>query len=176
MVESASYGSGHGIALTHQGTGTHKVQILNNTVRQYGDRGIDLNAVDGSPVLRATIQGNTVTEPGDAATNFAGVRIAAGALGTDNTTVCIDMGSLTPALKNSLSNSHAGNLRDISIRSGGGPVAWTFPNNGVPFANFAAVQTYLGLRNDGDGAPVVGPESMSLNATPTYNGTGTNCL
>jgi hypothetical protein len=177
VVESGSSGSGHGIMLTHQGTGTHKVSIINNIVKQYGDRGIDISAIDGSPVLRATIQGNTVNEPGDAVTNFAGVRIAAGALGTDNTTMCIDMGSIAAAaLKNSVSNSHAGNSRDISIRSGGGPVAWTFPNNGVPFADFTAVQAYLAARNDGDGVPAVGAESKSLNATPTYSGTGTNCL
>ncbi|HEV2757224.1 MAG TPA: hypothetical protein VG318_15770, partial [Actinomycetota bacterium] len=174
VTESASYGSGHGIVLTHQGTGTHKVQFLNNTVRQYGDRGIDISAVDGSPVLRVTLHGNVIDEPGDAVTNFAGLRIAAGALGTDNASICADIGG-AGALKNSLSNSHAGNTRDIAIRGGGGPANFNFPGYGGGSGDFAALTAFLQPRNDGNGTPALF-YSESLSVTETFSGTGTNCL
>jgi uncharacterized repeat protein (TIGR01451 family) len=53
----------HGINVEAQGTGSHTTSITNNTIFQFGDRGIQLMAIDVSASLDATVTGNSIAEP-----------------------------------------------------------------------------------------------------------------
>jgi hypothetical protein len=53
----------HGINVEAQGSGNHKTSITNNDIFQFGDRGIQLFAIDGTATLDATVTSNTISQP-----------------------------------------------------------------------------------------------------------------
>jgi uncharacterized repeat protein (TIGR01451 family) len=82
----------HGINVEAQGSGTHTTAITNNTIFQFGDRGIQLLAVDGNGTLNATVTGNTIAEPFGVFPQEA-IYVQAGASSTlpDSHTLCADI-------------------------------------------------------------------------------------
>ena len=65
--DASDSGSGseqaHGINVEAQGSGTHTTAITNNTIVEFGDRGIAFFAIDGSARLNATVSSNTISQP-----------------------------------------------------------------------------------------------------------------
>jgi hypothetical protein len=91
---------GDGINVESNGSGgITRVAVLNNTIREVGQRGIYLAAVDtdigggAAPVLEARVQGNSVTNM--ESTALHGVQALLGALSTDNPTVCLNISGNT---------------------------------------------------------------------------------
>ncbi len=68
--------AGNGIAIIIEGDATALVEVLDNTVTQFGSYGIDLGSRGGVGVLEATVLGNSVTDP--AFNALAGMRLASG--------------------------------------------------------------------------------------------------
>ena len=71
--------------------GSHTTLINSNKVRQYFDRGIVLEAGEGSPTLVATVTNNTVSNFADAMNSLHGIHFDFGILGTDNAQITIDV-------------------------------------------------------------------------------------
>jgi hypothetical protein len=103
-----------GISVGSRGTGSHTTLITNNKVRQYFDRGIVLEAGEGSAALDATVTNNTVSDFADAANSLHGIHSDSGILGADASAVCLDIRS------NSVANAgnEAGGGADIRVRKG----------------------------------------------------------
>ena len=156
--------------------GTAKIGITNNTIRGYGaDAGIRMLANDGNPTVRATITGNSVTEPSTLAGNssFAGITIEPGALSTDNVTMCLDLGGAGP-LQNSVSTGDPSNFNDVNLALTGN-VTVDLPGYTGGTTDSNAVASYLIPRNSGNGAPTVFVGN-SFNGTTSYTHVQTNCL
>jgi VCBS repeat-containing protein len=81
--------TGPGIRITSNGTATLTTLVTGNNVSQVANRGIEIIARDGSSRINATVTNNVVNLnhalAGDA------IRLDAGAVSTDTTTVCADM-------------------------------------------------------------------------------------
>ena len=69
--------------------GSHTTLINNNQVRQYFDRGIVLEAGEGSAALNATVTNNTVSNFADAINSLHGIHSDNGILAADNNAVCL---------------------------------------------------------------------------------------
>jgi VCBS repeat-containing protein len=176
VSRSAGYASA--IGYTHIRSGTAKVSITNNTIKSYGaDAGIRMLANDGSPTLRTTITGNSITEPSTVAGNqsFAGITVEPGALGTDAVTMCLDMGGAS-ALQNSVSTGDPANFNDINLVPNGNTTVdlpgWS---GGTGPDDTTSVANYLIARNSGDGAPTAFVD-QSFSGNSSYLHTQANCL
>jgi hypothetical protein len=91
---------GDGINVESNGSGgITRVAVLNNTIREVGQRGIYVAAVDtdigggAAPTLEARVQGNSVTNM--EASALHGVQALLGALSTDNPIVCLNISGNT---------------------------------------------------------------------------------
>ncbi|ROZ61503.1 hypothetical protein, partial [Ramlibacter sp. WS9] len=71
--------------------GSHTTLISGNVVREYFDRGIVLEAGEGSPTFVATVINNTVSDPGDAVNSLHGIQFDFGILSADNAQITIDV-------------------------------------------------------------------------------------
>ena len=88
--------------------------IANNTVRQYFDRGILLEAGEGTAAFDVTVTNNTVDNFADATNSLHGIHSDNGILSTDANAVCIDMQDNSVA---NAGNEPAGGA-DIRLRKG----------------------------------------------------------
>lgn len=91
---------GDGINVESNGSGgITRVAILNNTIREVGQRGIYVAAVDTdigggvAPTLEARVQGNNVANM--EAVALDGIQSTLGALSTDNPTICLNISGNT---------------------------------------------------------------------------------
>jgi hypothetical protein len=71
--------------------GSHTTLINNNQIRQYFDRGIVLEAGEGSAALNATVTNNTVSNFADAVNSLHGIHSDNGILATDTNPVCLQI-------------------------------------------------------------------------------------
>lgn len=94
--------------------GSHTTLISNNTVRQYFDRGILMEAGEGAAAFNATVTNNTVDNFADATNSLHGIHSDNGILGTDTNSVCVDMQDNLVA---NAGNEPAGGA-DIRLRKG----------------------------------------------------------
>src|SRR6185295_19200388 len=94
--------------------GSHTTLINNNTVRQYFDRGILMEAGEGAAALDATITNNTVDNFADATNSLHGIHSDNGILSTDSNAVCMDIRANSVA---NAGNEAAGGA-DIRLRKG----------------------------------------------------------
>jgi hypothetical protein len=83
--------TGPGIRVLGNGAGTMTIQLDQNQISQIAHRGIEILARDGSSTINATVTGNTITLTDPAAAD--GIRIDAGAVSTDTTTINADIRS-----------------------------------------------------------------------------------
>jgi hypothetical protein len=93
-VANSGSTSSSGIALVSAAGGTFTSLVNNNTVRQYNNHGIRLQAGDmlGNPLsFNVTVTNNTVGNPGTLNTNFNGIQLNSGTVSTDNFTACVDI-------------------------------------------------------------------------------------
>ena len=106
-------------AATTRGTGTldSRFLIQGNTIKRYGQTGIQISAVQGNSILDATVFGNTINEPGSAAGGaFAAIWVNAGALPADTSRVDVVIGSATVAAnKNTMQDSDPNNATDVFL-------------------------------------------------------------
>ena len=94
--------------------GSHTTLINNNLVRQYFDRGIVLEAGEGSPTLIATVTNNTVSNFADAINSLHGIHSDNGILAGDTNAVCLNISANSVA---TAANEPAGGA-DIRVRRG----------------------------------------------------------
>ncbi len=80
----------HGINVEAQGAGTHTTAITDNVIKEFGDRGIQLFATDGSATLNATVDGNNIRDPHGSFPEEA-IYAQAGAVSTDTCVLCADI-------------------------------------------------------------------------------------
>ncbi|HUP24611.1 MAG TPA: cadherin domain-containing protein, partial [Thermoanaerobaculia bacterium] len=95
VANSGSTGAG-GIQIESNGGGDHTVLVNANTIRQYNNHGILLQAGDamGNPVtFNATVTSNTIGNPGTINSNFNGIHLNNGTvdLPSDSFTSCVDI-------------------------------------------------------------------------------------
>jgi hypothetical protein len=146
---------GHAIAVDAASRTTHTSAITNNIIRRCFDRGIFVNAVDGTGVrVNLTITGNDV---GDFASGAVvppreALYVNVGALSSnqyglpDDHVVCATIGGATTALRNSLSGG-ADKTADLRLRMRFS-TRMNLPGYTGAFDNgSSAVETYLGGRN-----------------------------
>jgi len=179
-VAGSGSSSGNGIGIRSNGMATVKVLVENNSISQYiNAEGILLTQNDGNGSLDATVRANTITNPGPAALNGI-LGITGGATGTDAGVSCYDIGSTTPALKNSLST--AGHdpeaaAEDIRLRQRDNSTlklpGYEGASNGGG-AGIPLVAAFLQPRNNGDGTPSVGGASNTGGGGGFANG-GSGC-
>ena len=117
--DSAVIGSGSaeafGIIVGARGAGgSHTTLINNNQVRQYFDRGIVLEAGEGSAALNANVTNNTVSNFADATNSLHGIHFNAGILAADNNATCLNISGNSVA---TAGNEPAGGA-DIRVRRG----------------------------------------------------------
>jgi hypothetical protein len=94
--------------------GSHTTLINGNQVREYFDRGIVLEAGEGSAALNATVTNNTVSDFGDAINSLHGIHSDNGILAPDTNAVCLHVSG------NSVGSAgnEAGGGADIRLRRG----------------------------------------------------------
>jgi len=117
--DAAIVGSGSaeafGIIVGSRGAGgSHTTLINNNQVRQYFDRGIVLQAGEGSAALNATVTNNTVSNFADAINSLHGIHSDNGILAADNNAVCLNISGNSVATAGNEAQGGA----DIRVRRG----------------------------------------------------------
>jgi len=138
--------------------GSHTTLIHSNEVYEYFDRGIVLEAGEGSPTLVATVTENTVSDFGDAINSLHGIHFDFGILGTDNAQITIDVRN--NLIANAANEPQGG--ADFRMRTAG--------SNDVFIAGYsggnssAAVQAFIDAQN-----PNGTSFSVSQAASGTYN-------
>jgi hypothetical protein len=93
VANSGSTG-GSGIALVSAAGGSFSSLINNNTIRQYNNHGIRIQAGDlqgNSLAYSVTVTNNTIANPGNINTNFNGIHLNNGTVSTDSFTTCADI-------------------------------------------------------------------------------------
>jgi hypothetical protein len=147
--------TGTGIFVSSNGLADVDARVSNNVVREYENgHGIHLVQNDGNGLLDATVQGNTITDPGTFAQN--GIQGAAGAASGDAGTLCLDIGHASSAgFENDVD---AGGL-DVNVGEEDMRVRHRF-NTTVRLVGYAGGQfsttdvvNYLIPRNDAGGVP-----------------------
>ena len=101
------------------GTTDSRFLIQGNTIKRYGEVGIQINARQGNSTLDATVFGNTINEPGTAALGaFAAIWVNSGALPADTNIVNIAIGDASVAAnKNTMQDSDPNNFSDVFLEN-----------------------------------------------------------
>ena len=130
--------TGPGIRMVANGVATMTSLVSSNIVSQVANRGIEVIARDGSNRINATILDNTVTLnnalAGDA------IRVDAGAVGTDTTTICAD-------IRNNTATTTAAGLFGIRVRQRFAGTSFILEGYAGSATDDAAVQTFLSTNN-----------------------------
>ncbi|HEX2271523.1 MAG TPA: Ig-like domain repeat protein, partial [Pyrinomonadaceae bacterium] len=145
-----------GITVASRGSsGSHVAVVSNNNIHQTDEFGINLEVGEdnGAAVtstassLAVTVTGNTIDTPGVNALH--GIHLNSGILPTDNPTACADIGGVTAALRNNVTNAanEAGGGSDIRPRQRQASRVELPGYAGGPFDN-AAVNAYITGRNN----------------------------
>jgi hypothetical protein len=92
--------------------GSHTTLINNNQIRQYFDRGIVLEAGEGSAALNATVTNNTLSDFADATNSLHGIHSDNGILPTDTNPVCLQISGNSVAT----AGNELGGGADIRLR------------------------------------------------------------
>ena len=119
--------------------GTLTTLIQSNNISQVANRGIEVIARDGSNTLNATITNNVVTLTN--ALSADGIRVDAGAIGTDTTTICADITGNT-------STTVAG-VFGVRVRQRFAGTTFRLEDYAGAPTNDAAVATFLSTNNNG---------------------------
>ena len=131
--------------------GSHTTLINSNQVRQYFDRGIVLEAGEGSTALNATVTNNTLSNFADAINSLHGIHSDNGILAGDTNVVCLNISGNSVA---AAGNEPAGGA-DIRVRQGS---STTVRIPGIGGITSADAQTRLAALN---------PTATSITVTGT---------
>ncbi len=129
-----------GIIVGSRGSGAHTTLINNNLIRQYFDRGIVLEAGEGSAALNATVTNNSISNFADAVNSLHGIHSDNGILAGDTNPVCLQISGNSVA---TAGNEPAGGA-DIRLRRGS---STTVNLPGVAGATNANATTLLQANN-----------------------------
>ena len=140
--------------------GSHTTLINNNLVRQYFDRGIVLEAGEGSAALNANVTNNTVANFADATNSLHGIHFNSGILAADNNAVCVNIAGNSVA---TAGNEPAGGA-DIRVRRGSSTTV-SIPGIGGT-NNAAAVARILALNPSANTITVTGDGFSNIASCP----------
>jgi hypothetical protein len=146
IANSGSSG-GFGIGVISSGGGTMTALVNGNTVRQYNNHGILLQAGQtlGNPTsFNATVTNNTVANPGTINTNFNGIHLNSGTVPGENFTSCVDIRS--NAIAGSGTGAVAPNNADFRLRQRQSTTV-RLPGYGGANDNDAAVVAFVAGNN-----------------------------
>jgi VCBS repeat-containing protein len=157
--------------------GSHTTLITGNTVRQYFDRGIVLEAGEGAPTFVATVANNTVDNFADALNSLHGIHFDFGILAADNAQITIDVRD--NLIANAANEVQGGS--DFRMRTAGSNdvfiAGYTGGNNSANAQAFIDAQnpdgtTFLvtlagsGTYNNGPSSPLPTPTLPTLPPSP----------
>jgi hypothetical protein len=157
--------------------GSHTTLIHNNKVREYFDRGIVLEAGEGSPALVATVTNNTVSDFADAVNSLHGIHFDFGILAADNAQITIDVRN--NLIANAANEPQGG--ADFRMRTAGsndtfvaGCTVCTSAANTQVFidgqnpdgTSFSVTQAASGTYNNGPTVPLPAPALPTLPPAP----------
>ncbi len=141
-ITNANSSTGPGIRVISNGANAAvlTIQVQGNNISQIGNRGIEMIARDGNSVINATVRSNTVnlTDPLSA----DGIRIDAGAVSTDTTTICADVAQNT-------STTAGSGVFGIRVRQRFAGTTYRIEGYGGGATDMTAVQNYLSSQNNG---------------------------
>jgi hypothetical protein len=158
------------VQLYNTGNQTVKALIDNNTMSGHNFAGIDILSGDGDGSMNVTATRNTISGPGTNA--FAGIYADIGTTSpnanghADLGTSCLDIGSATAGLKNSVLNSYnaVNGVSDIRLRHRFDTTIRLPGYTGAALgSNIAALITYLQTRNNANGTPSVTNSASGTN-------------
>jgi hypothetical protein len=139
--------------------GSHTTLINNNQVYQYFDRGIVLEAGEGSPALTATVTNNTVSNFADAINSLHGIHFDFGILTADNAQITVDVRNNLIA---NAGNEPQGGV-DFRMRTAGSNDTFIAGYSGGN--NSANAQTFIDSQN---------PDGTTFSVTQAVSGTYNN--
>ncbi len=140
-ITNANSPTGPGIRVISNGANAAvlTIQVQGNNISQIGNRGIEMIARDGNSVINATVRSNTVTLTDPLSAD--GIRIDAGAVSTDTTTICADIAQNT--------STTIGGLFGVRVRQRFAGTTFRIEGYGGGATDMTAVQNYLSSQNNG---------------------------
>lgn len=154
-VADSGSAQGSGIVVSAINGGDHTTLVENNTIRQYNNYGVLLQAGEqngNETSLNATVRNNTITEPGAWAVNA--VHLNSGTTSTDNLTACADING------NTISGTSASYNADLRLRQRQATTVQLPGYTGEP-RDSTAVETYI-----------LGRQTQAATASVSYAATG----
>jgi VCBS repeat-containing protein len=138
-ITNSNSTTGPGIRMTGNGSATMTSLVDANTISQVANRGIEVIARDGSNRINATISNNSVTL--NNALSADAIRVDAGAVGTDTTTICAD-------IRGNTATTTAVGLFGIRARQRFAGTTFILEDYAGSPTDDAAVQTFLSTTNN----------------------------
>jgi VCBS repeat-containing protein len=139
-ITNSNSSTGPGIRMTGNGSATLTSLVDANTISQVANRGIEVIARDGSNRINATISNNSVTL--NNALSADAIRVDAGAVSTDTTTICAD-------IRGNTATTTAVGLFGIRVRQRFAGTTFILEDYAGAPTDDAAVQTFLSTTNNG---------------------------
>ena len=139
-VTNSNSTTGPGLRFTGNGSATMTTLIDANTVSQVANRGIEVIARDGSNRINATISNNSVTL--NNALSADAIRVDAGSVSTDTTTMCAD-------IRGNTASTTAVGLFGIRARQRFAGTTFILEDYAGAPTDDAAVQAFLSATNNG---------------------------
>ena len=139
-VTNSNSTTGPGIRMTGNGSATMTALVDANTISQVANRGIEVIARDGSNRINATISNNSVTL--NNALSADAIRVDAGTVSTDTTTICAD-------IRGNTASTTAVGLFGIRVRQRFAGTSYILEDYAGAPTDDAAVQAFLSATNNG---------------------------
>jgi Bacterial Ig domain/Concanavalin A-like lectin/glucanases superfamily len=173
-VPDSGSANGSGISVLLAETGSHTSTVTNNQIHQTNNFGILLQAgggVPGSGTLKATVTGNSVSNPGTQAFPKNGFHLNSGTASGDTYQVCLTFGG-AGALRNSLTGSGTDGGTDFRLRQRQSTTV-RLPGYAGASNDDAAVVSFAQTNNNLGGTPT----GAATNTYPTGGGwLSGNCI
>ena len=139
-VTNSNSTTGPGLRFTGNGSATMTTLIDANTISGVANRGIEIVARDGSNRINATISNNSVTL--NNALSLDAIRVDAGSVATDTTTICAD-------IRGNTATTTAVGLFGIRARQRFAGTTFILEDYAGAPTDDAAVQAFLSATNQG---------------------------
>lgn len=165
---------GSGIFFLTDGGGTYVVSVTGNQVRQYGNYGIFMqtggSGVVGNGNIRATVTGNTVSNPGNLVFAKNGFHLNGGVTMGDTYSICLTLGG-AGALANSLTGTGTDGGTDFRLRQRQSTTV-RLPGYAFGATDTAAVVSFVQANNNTGVAPT---GSAAVSSPPGFGFLGSAC-
>jgi hypothetical protein len=168
VANSGAASNGYGIQVNGQGAGTVAANILNNTISQVTNTGINIETMTGASKGVFHIKGNTLNAPAAVPANFA-ISIWAGNTATDTTNVCAEIGGTVVADKNTINGLWSSNI-GIRTRQRFTTTYNVSGYNTGTGTDMMALQNYIAARNTLNNG-----QAVNSSTTTAFVATGATC-